>query len=201
MDDIVLRGMAKWPNVPAVYGWLSLDRRGHWLLKGERVVNPAIASFFGRNYSHDDRGRWFFQNGPQRVFVTLDYTPHIYRIVPGGDRQFAAVSHSGADAGKIHAAYIDETGQLLLDTELGIGLLHDRDLETVLPYFSVTSGKSTDAALDAALENLQTGSDAGLRLNACEVQIAVLPIRATEVPERFGFIARPRQPAGQEECY
>ena len=27
MDDAVLRSMAKWPNVPDVYGWLSLDRR------------------------------------------------------------------------------------------------------------------------------------------------------------------------------
>jgi len=27
MDDIVIRGMLKWPDVPAVYGWLSLDRR------------------------------------------------------------------------------------------------------------------------------------------------------------------------------
>ncbi|MFL6574046.1 MAG: DUF2946 family protein, partial [Burkholderiales bacterium] len=24
MDEIVARSLAKWPNVPAVYGWLSL---------------------------------------------------------------------------------------------------------------------------------------------------------------------------------
>src|ERR1051326_6893112 len=28
MDEIVARSLAKWPNVPAVYGWLALDRRG-----------------------------------------------------------------------------------------------------------------------------------------------------------------------------
>ena len=38
MDETGLRSMAKWPNVPAVYGWLTLDRRGNWLLQGERIV-------------------------------------------------------------------------------------------------------------------------------------------------------------------
>ena len=34
MDETVIRAMAKWPDVPAVWGWLSLDRRGVWKLKG-----------------------------------------------------------------------------------------------------------------------------------------------------------------------
>ena len=80
MDEIVKQGMAKWPNVPSVYGWLGLDRRGHWLIKGERIANTIVADFIGRNYERDDRGRWFFQNGPQRVFIALDYTPFVYRM-------------------------------------------------------------------------------------------------------------------------
>ena len=87
MDDIVLRGMAKWPNVPAVYGWLSLDRRGQWLLQGERISNPTVTAFIGRNYERDERGCWFFQNGPQRVFVQLDYAPLVLRVVDGGRRR------------------------------------------------------------------------------------------------------------------
>ena len=59
MDDIVLRGMAKWPDVPAVFGWLSLNRRGQWLIKGERISNPGVTAFIGRNYEHDEQGRWF----------------------------------------------------------------------------------------------------------------------------------------------
>ena len=47
MDEIVVRGMAKWPNVPAVYGWLSLDRRGDWRIKGERIANPGVSEFIG----------------------------------------------------------------------------------------------------------------------------------------------------------
>ncbi|MCD6666313.1 MAG: DUF2946 family protein, partial [Hydrogenophaga sp.] len=28
MDEIVKAAMAKWPQVPACYGWLGLDARG-----------------------------------------------------------------------------------------------------------------------------------------------------------------------------
>src|SRR5437762_13798517 len=79
MDEIVLRSMLKWPDVPAVYGWLSLDRRGNWMIKTvagrfERIAHAAVREFIGRNYASDPEGRWYFQNGPQRVFVALDYT-------------------------------------------------------------------------------------------------------------------------------
>lgn len=193
--------MAKWPNVPSVYGWLSLDRRGHWLLKGERVANPGIAAFFGRNYSHDDQGRWFFQNGPQRVYVALDYTPHIYRITSAPGAALALASHSGAAVGTIRAAYIDDAGQLLLATDLGIGLVHDADLETLIPRFSSAGGLTGETALAATLEAVQAGSDVALELALDTSRIPVKPIRTADVPARFGFIARPVQPAGQEECY
>jgi len=41
MDEVVVRSIAKWPGVPAVYGWLELDRRGGWRIKGERIGNGA----------------------------------------------------------------------------------------------------------------------------------------------------------------
>jgi len=202
MDELVLRGMAKWPNVPAVYGWLSLDRRGHWLLKGERVANPGIAAFFGRNYSHDEQGRWFFQNGPQRVYVTLDYTPHIYRVSSAPGAGLALASHSGDPVRVVHAAYIDEAGQLLLETDLGIGLLHDADLESMVPRFCGADGNPAgDAALAAMLEALQAGERVALELDVDATRLPVQALRSADVPARFGFVARPLQPAGQEECY
>ncbi len=201
MDELVLRGMAKWPNVPSVYGWLSLDRRGHWLLKGERVANPGIAAFFGRNYSCDEQGRWFFQNGPQRVYVALDYTPHIFRITSAPGAALALASHSGAAVSVIKAAYIDDAGLLLLDTDLGIGLMHDADLETLVPRFSSSGGLSGETALAATLDTLQAGRDAALELLLEKSRIPVKPVRAADIPARFGFVPRPVQPAGQEECY
>ncbi len=64
MDPQVLAGLAKWPEVPAVYGWLALDRRGNWLLretaagKFGRIGNAALRDFISRNYAADARGRW-----------------------------------------------------------------------------------------------------------------------------------------------
>jgi hypothetical protein len=122
MDDAVLRSMAKWPNVPDVYGWLSLDRRGNWLIKGERIGNQALRDFIGRNYQADARGCWYFQNGPQRVFVALAYTPLVLHL--DGEALF---DHCGRpfSAGE---AFLDEEGSVLIAGKPGAGLLDDRDL-------------------------------------------------------------------------
>lgn len=74
----------KWPNVPACYGWLSLDRRGCWRLKGEVIRHAGLISFINSHYSPDASGNWISQNGPQTVFVALDCTPLILRIGGGG---------------------------------------------------------------------------------------------------------------------
>jgi len=122
MDALVAQAMAKWPNVPAVYGWLSLDRRGNWRIKGERIANQALRDFISRNYESDSAGRWYFQNGPQRVYVTLDYTPLVVHY--DGDelrdhcgRPFAA-----------RETYLDDEGSVLLAGEDTVALLDDREL-------------------------------------------------------------------------
>ena len=122
MDESVLRSMAKWPDVPDVYGWLSLDRRGNWLIKGERIGNVALRGFISRNYGPDARGCWYFQNGPQRVFVTLAYTPLVLHFE--GDAIF---DHCGRpfEPGTV---FLDEEGSVLMLGTPGFGLLDDRDL-------------------------------------------------------------------------
>jgi hypothetical protein len=123
MDEIVVRSMAKWPNVPDVYGWLALDRRGNWLIKGERIGNSALKDFIARNYQADDRGRWYFQNGPQRVFVTLAYTPLV--VCHEGE---ALVDHCGRPFWPSEA-FLDDEGSVLFSGTTGAALLDDRDLE------------------------------------------------------------------------
>jgi hypothetical protein len=122
MDSVVAQAMAKWPNVPAVYGWLSLDRRGNWLIKGERIANHALRDFMCRNYEPDSAGRWYFQNGPQRVYVALAYTPLVVHYEGESlhdhcGRPFAAA-----------AEFLDEEGSVLVAGEGTIALLDDRDL-------------------------------------------------------------------------
>jgi hypothetical protein len=128
VDPSVLRGIARWPDVPAVYGWLALDRRGNWLLKdGEgsafgRIGNAALREFIGRNYAADARGCWYFQNGPQRVYVRLAYTPLVVRHDGS-----ALVDHCGR-ALQAAGFFLDDEGSVLVLGQHGIGLLDDRDL-------------------------------------------------------------------------
>lgn len=128
MDEIVLRAKAKWPDVPDVYGWLALDRRGQWLLRNparesyEPIGNAALREFIARNYSRDSRGRWFFQNGPQRVFVRLAYTPLVVRT-----RETAFVDQCGRTF-ESRAELLDDQGSVLLPGDDCIALLDDRDL-------------------------------------------------------------------------
>jgi len=122
MDEIVARSMAKWPGVPDVYGWLSLDRRGNWLIRNERIGNLALREFISRNYQPDARGCWYFQNGPQRVFVQLAYTPLVIHFE--GDALFDHCGRPFAPG----QAYLDEEGSILMSGNSGVGLLDDRDL-------------------------------------------------------------------------
>ncbi|HET7197548.1 MAG TPA: DUF2946 family protein [Burkholderiales bacterium] len=123
MDALVARSMAKWPEVPAVYGWLELDRRGEWRIKGERVVHAGLREFIARNYQADERGRWYFQNGPQRVFVTLAYTPFVVH-----HEAQALVDQCGRPVAP-RALYVDDEGSLLVEGGAALALLDDRDLE------------------------------------------------------------------------
>lgn len=190
--------MQKWPDVPDVYGWLRLDRRGRWLVKArvpragepvfERIGNPAVVAFIGRNYACDDRGRWFFQNGPQRVFVRPDYMPIVYHLDKG------LVAHTGARAAAPTGAWLDDGGALLLETELGAGSLSDRDLAEVADTFAAAGGGPPD-------EDLATAAAHGsLRVRIAGREIAVGFIRAAEAPARFRFDPAPAPPPGEPEC-
>ncbi len=138
MDDIVKAALKKWPNVPDCRGWLALDARGDWYMrddrvqaagpfpsvKGSRILHDKLREFIHRNYACDDGGAWYFQNGPQRVYVELEAAPFVWRI---DARDFALTSHSGRPA-RLHSAWLDEHGRLFLATDIGFGLVHTQDM-------------------------------------------------------------------------
>ena len=195
MDDLVLRGMAKWPNVPAVYGWLSLDRRGQWLIKGERISNPTVTAFIGRNYERDERGCWFFQNGPQRVFVQLDYAPLVLRVAGVEGAALELEGHTGKRVATVEGAWLDEDGSLLLSTDLGPGLVHDHDLPLIETAFVDINGNPLDEAVLEELMDLAAQQRAvPLWLRFRERSVKVDPIRSDAVPARFGFVRDPKEP-------
>ena len=203
MDDQVLRSLMKWPNVPDCFGWLALDRRGQWRMRdeftqqnklpGHVIKHTALNEFIARNYACDELGRYFFQNGPQRVFITLDATPWIVRITPSDTGpNLVTQCHQTMEP---TAAFSDENGniyisglvnQTIYDSTKGaeqftkqatqtIALLHDHDLD---PFSEM----------------------AKLREEACsfggswvwqDKQLPLDPIHSDELAPRFKFITDP----------
>jgi len=199
MDEAVIKAMAKWPNVPRVYGWLSLDRRGNWLIKGDRISNPGVAAFIGRNYAADEQGRWFFQNGPQRVFVTLEYAPFV--IATAGTCAAALITHTGQAVERATGAWLDETGSLLLRWSGGPGLVSDRDLADIMALFTDVHGKPVgDAVLGRAFDAEARRHATGLYFDYAGNRVPVGRIQSGEVPQKFGFDPNPRPKEGEPEC-
>ena len=202
MDEIVLRAIAKWPDVPSVYNWLRLDRRGNWLVKGERIGNAAVVEFIGRNYEHDAQRRWYFQNGPQRVFVKLAYTPLVYRLEPAPADALSVRAHTGRLAADMRAAWMDERGDMLVETELGVGLIVDRDLPLILECLTGAIGGRARRC-DARCTGRRFARRAAGRICTCGSAINASNWSASDsrdVPARFHFDPDPRPAPGEPEC-
>ena len=165
MDDLVIKAMVKWPNVPDCYGWLGLDARGRWfmrddaaqlagdfasgslLAKGSELKHEKLIHFIERNYCENTDGEWYFQNGPQRVFIELQATPWIYRL----DSQYAITTHTGATA-NFEYALLDEAGHLFLKTEIGVGLVHSQDVYIAAQAIEEKGWKVQETQIDVIMK-------------------------------------------------
>ncbi|MEY8875813.1 MAG: DUF2946 family protein [Leptothrix sp. (in: b-proteobacteria)] len=183
MDDIVKAALLKWPQVPDCHGWLALDARGDWYMrddrtqaagpfpqvKGSRIEHCGLREFIHRNYEVDAAsGRWFFQNGPQRVHVELECAPWVIGVQRRSDDPTDAgaasgwrlEAHTGWVIDAVDSAWLDERGRLFLATARGLGLVRSTDM---------------DAAADAVLAGLWTPQD----------------IDSADLPARFGHCLSP----------
>ena len=193
VDDIVKQAMAKWPNVPHCYGWLALDARGGWRMRdeaaqranapGDRLTNPALVGFINRNYLHDERGNWYFQNGPQRVYVNLEATPFIARTDP----QQGLVLQTGQVLTQVERVFLLDSGALLFQAGEVVAQLDDRDMAQVLGMLELDGRPASDEAVIAWLDK---GAGA-LALPWNGARIALERLGAAEAPQRFGYQARP----------
>jgi hypothetical protein len=186
MDDIVKQALAKWPNVPSCTGWLMLDRRGNWRMRDEAVQasgspgvpirHEALLGFINRNYECDERGQWFFQNGPQRVYVELGYTPWVVRLLVEADGTLALKDHAGNVFEPAAVFADDEGGILFADTSAPprVAVLHDHDLELFADHAALA-----DDAMSGEFR-WKHG-----------VTLPLQPVRRAEIASRFGFVQSP----------
>lgn len=202
MDDIVKQAMARWPNVPYCYGWLALDRRGQWRMRnefaqqhglsGDPIRHPALIAFIERNYQRDEHGAWFFQNGPQRVFVNLAYAPWVVRFHDG------AFHTTTGRAFTPRACYVDEHGNVMLAGEIEAaenGAMHG----AVEAHPGLQPALLYDHDLDAfSSQCTWHGEACGADLGVFHHQgndLRIEPISEAEVPRQFGFVRQPQPPA------
>ncbi|WP_321798475.1 DUF2946 family protein [Caballeronia sp. J97] len=188
MDEIVKQALAKWPNVPHCTGWLLLDRRGQWRMRddaaqaagelGTPIRHEALLGFINRNYERDAEGQWFFQNGPQRVYVELGYTPWIVRL-HAIDGVLRLTDQAGAAFEPVQAWIDDEGGILFSDASdaaspARVAALHDHDLELFANHASLD---------DAGRRGVFHWRDG--------VDLSVQPVARADIATRFGFVASP----------
>ncbi len=188
MDDIVKQAMAKWPNVPNCYGWLALDARGAWRMRdecaqhlqlaGDKITQAALLGFINRNYAADKRGCWYFQNGPQRVYVSLEATPYVARTDP----QQGWLLHTGESL-VVERAWLTEAGELLLQGGGKLARLDDRDVAGVLGQLRQDGLPIGD---DALLAWIEQGGGA-MTLGPAPVE----RIEAANIASKFGFVLTP----------
>ena len=199
MDEQVLRSLIKWPNVPDCFGWLALDRRGQWRMRdeftqqnklpGQVITHTALNEFISRNYAYDTLGRYFFQNGPQRVFITLDITPWIARITPSENgselltqckNPIKPSSALSDENGNIYIVGIVNHVQFSKEDSQTVALLHDHDLD----HFSQLA-KLHEEACSFGGSWIWQGK-----------QLPLDPILSEELAARFNFVAKPSENVG-----
>lgn len=187
MDASVERAIEQWPNVPDVFGWLSLDRKGRWLLRGEAIANPKVNAFIGRNYLQLTDGGYAFQNGPQRVHVALETTPWVVQVCE--ESPLALQDHTGQVVERLSGVWLTDTGQVVFGTERGPAMLLDQDLVLLLPHFRLAGSVADEDQLLAALEDPE-GAGVGLIWRD-----QLLPIKAlndADMPQTLGFVRTPK---------
>lgn len=196
MDDIVKQAMAKWPNVPHCYGWLALDARGAWRMRderaqalrlsGDKITNPALLAFINRNYARDETGAWYFQNGPQRVYVDLDAAPHIARTDP----LHGFMLHTQEPLESVDAVWLSDAGQLLLQHARVLAQVDDRDAAQCLGAIRVDGRPVEGEQLLNWISNPRMNAEAFFMHRGRAIALRL--IAHADIPQHFGFVPRPR---------
>ena len=145
---------------------------------GQPIRHEALLGFINRNYDADERGQWFFQNGPQRVYVELGYTPWVVRLVGRMPMARLRCTDQAGGAFEPAAVFVDEEGGVLFADDCGARRESRFCTITICEVFSDHATLADDSMSGEFRWNNQV----------------VLPLQAMrrgEVAARFGFVPSP----------
>ena len=154
--------------------------------------------FIARNYACDTKGRYFFQNGPQRVFITLDATPWIVRIIPT-DAEPNLLTQCQSSF-KPQGALSDESGNIYITGLVKNTVDESVDAENTSNDFIQIECPSIALLHDHDLDFF--ADLAKLREEACSFggswswhgeTLPLDPIHSDELSERFSFVKKPKE--------
>jgi hypothetical protein len=200
VDQFIHQALQKWPQVPDCFGWLSFDRRGEWRiqneyaqqnkLSGELITHQGFKHYIESHLAHDESGNYFFQNGPQRVFIHFVYSPWVVRFYPKEGGHWDIRTTFG-DPIEPLTCFLDESGHIsfeaffktrrLTDEHVFVeeqvrcvGLLHDHDLEVF-----------------SAFAKIFQNSCGSLGEFIWQEKLSIEPILTKEIPQRYRFHQNP----------
>jgi hypothetical protein len=161
------------------------ERAQHFNLAGDKVIQTALLGFINRNYAVDELGRWYFQNGPQRVYVNLEATPFIARTDPAQ----GLLLQTGEAVGALERAWMTETGALIVEAGGKVAQIDDRDVGQLIAAIEMGGATVSDDALLAWLDNGAGEGEMALHYQGKNVPIG--RIAQADVARQFGFTRLP----------
>ncbi len=150
---------------------------------GDIIRHESLLAFIYRNYDCDPRGAWYFQNGPQRVYVELESTPFIARTDP----ELGFVLHDRTPVRDIDFVFMTDTGQLIIQSRQKIAMLDPNDLAHCLTTLYMDDHAIAD---DELLKWLSTPNQS-LQMKLGQQFIRVEWVDSNQLENRFSFIAHP----------
>ena len=146
---------------------------------GALLQHEALMAFIQRNYLADEAGQWFFQNGPQRVFVSLATAPLTGRLMPDGRVR----TGTPADFQPRQAFLTPDGDCYLLDATAHAALLDGADLAAV-SFINAQGRLATDA-------DWEHGPGPGWQLRAGRFCLPLQTVSQEAIPMQCGFLRQP----------
>ena len=201
MDLVTIQALQKWPQVPNCYGWLYFDRRGEWRIQneyaqqhqlpGEKITHSGFKQYIESHLARDHLGNHFFQNGPQRVYISYAYCPWVIRFYPLSEGHWELKTTFG-EAIQPTGCFLDELDQISFEAEFEVlklnkdgqfinekikcvGLLHDHDL-----------------GIFSAFAKIFQNSCGSLGEFLWKQKMPIEPINSKDLPRVFQFTKNPK---------